>query len=274
MNKLKSGIWFVVGITLMAIAFNIFLLPHNIVYGVSGLGVLAKELFDIQPSIIILIANVLFLILSFILLGTKSTKNTILGSLLYPMMIVLTENVPSLLDLGNLEPIVEIVCGAALTGVGLGLVFKAGYTTGGTDILNHIVSKYAKMNVGSAMFYTDGLIILLTLFVFNFSTFIYSIISLFILSMMTDKVVLGISQSKALYIITEHETMVKKYILNTLAHGVTILDGRGGYTGDYKKVIMCIVPTSHYYSLKENIQKIDPDAFFVTTDAYEVSGGA
>ena len=92
--------------------------------------------------------------------------------------------------------------------------------------------------------------------------------------MMTDKVVLGISQSKALYIITEHETMVKKYILNTLAHGVTILDGRGGYTGDYKKVIMCIVPTSHYYSLKENIQKIDPDAFFVTTDAYEVSGGA
>lgn len=258
----------------MAISFNIFLLPHNIVCGVSGLGVLAHHVFKFDPSIIILTVNLMLLILSFAFLGKESTRNTIVGSILYPALIKLTEGVPSMLNLGTLEPIVEIACGAALLGVGLGLVFKAGYTTGGTDILNQIVSKYGKMNIGSAMFYTDGIIIALSLFVFDFSTFIYSIINLFIVSLMTDKVVLGISQSKALYIITEHETSVKKYILNTLSHGVTILDGRGGYTGNYKKVIMCIVPTSQYYSLKENLKKIDPEAFFVTTDAYEVSGGA
>ena len=258
----------------MAIAFNIFLLPHNIVCGVSGLGVLSHHLFKFDPSIVILISNSLLLILSFLLLGKESTKNTMVGSILYPVLIKLTEFVPSMIDLGTLEPIVEIACGAALVGVGLGLVFKAGYTTGGSDILNQIISKYGKMNLGTAMFYTDGLIIALSLLVFDFSTFMYSIINLFIVSIMTDKVVLGISQSKALYIITEHETSVKNYILNTLSHGVTILDGRGGYTGNYKKVIMCIVPTSHYYSLKENLKKIDPEAFFVTTDAYEVSGGA
>lgn len=276
MNKVivKKSIWFVFGITLMAIAFNIFLLPHNIVCGVSGLGVLAKEIFNFDPSITIFIANALLLILSLTFLGKESTRNTILGSLLYPLLIKITEWVPSVIELGTLEPIVEIVCGASLLGVGLGLVFKAGYTTGGVDILNQIISKYFKMNLGTSMFYTDGIIIVLSLLVFDFSTFIYSIINLFIVSLMTDKVVLGISQSKALYIITEHETSVKKYILNTLSHGVTVLDGRGGYTGNYKKVIMCIVPTSQYCSLKENIKKIDPEAFFVTTDAYEVSGGA
>ena len=276
MNKfsLKKSIWFVGGILLMAIAFNIFLLPHNIVCGVSGLGVLANELFGLAPSLVIFVLNMFFLLLSFILLGKESTKNTILGSILYPLLIKLTEGLPLILNVGEIEPVVEIACGAALLGVGLGFVFKAGYTTGGVDILNQIISKYGHMNLGTSMFYTDGIIITLSLVVFNLSTLIYSIINLFIVSMMTDKVVLGISQSKALYIITEHETSIKKYIIDTLSHGVTILDGRGGYTGNYKKVIMCIVPTSHYYSLKENIKKIDPEAFFVTTDAYEVSGGA
>lgn len=258
----------------MALAFNLFLLPHNIMCGVSGMGVLAKSAFNLDPSLVILCLNILFLILSFIFLGKESTANTILGSILYPIMIKLTEFIPNLIKLGELEPIVEVACGAALLGFGLGFVFKAGFTTGGVDILNQIVSKYGKMNIGTSMFYTDGLIIALSLVAFDLSTLVYSVINLFIVSTMTDKVVLGISQSKALYIITEHETSIKKYIMETLAHGVTVLDGRGGYTGNYKKVIMCIVPTSHYYLLKDNIKKIDPEAFFVTTDAYEVSGGA
>ena len=90
---------------------------------------------------------------------------------------------------------------------------------------------------------------------------------------MTDKVILGISQSKAFYIITDHETDIKRYITNTLNHGVTVLDGRGGYTGNNQKVIMFIVPTKEYFVVKEGISQIDPNAFFIVTDAYEVSGG-
>ena len=102
---------------------------------------------------------------------------------------------------------------------------------------------------------------------------LYSIISLYIISIMTDKVVLGISNSKAFYIITEHETAVKKFIMEHLSHGVTVLDGRGGFTGNHQKVIMCIIPTKEYYIAKEGIREIDPRAFFVVTDAYEVNGG-
>ena len=124
------------------------------------------------------------------------------------------------------------------------------------------------------MIFTDGLIVVLGLFVFGWEKLMYSMVSLYIISIMTDKVVLGISQSKAFYIITDHETSVKRFITEHLSHGVTVLHARGGYTGDNKKVIMCIIPTKEYFLLKEGIHEIDQNAFFVVTDAYEVSGGA
>ena len=193
---------------------------------------------------------------------------------MYPLFIKLTQWVPEYMDLGNLETVVIVVFGALITGIGLGLVFKSGFTTGGTDILNQIFSEYGKMGIGKAMLLTDGVIILGSFFIFGFEVFIYSVISLAIISFITDKVIIGISQSKSFYIITEHETMVKKFLNYQLGHGITVLDGRGGYTGNNQKVIMCIVPTKDYFIVKEGIKRIDPTAFFLVTDAYEVSGGS
>ena len=129
------------------------------------------------------------------------------------------------------------------------------------------------MSVGNAMYFTDGLIVCSSFFFFGASTMLYSMISLYIISIMTDKVVLGISNAKAFYIITEHETAVKKFIMEHLSHGVTVLDGRGGFTGNHQKVIMCIIPTKEYFVAKEGIREIDSNAFFLVTDAYEVNGG-
>lgn len=272
-DRLKRYIEFIIGITLVAVAFNLFILPSEIVYGVSGLGVIAKKLWGIDPSLIIMGGSILLLILSYLLLGKEKTANSVVGSLLYPVFVKLTETLPNFVDIGAAEPILIAVFGAAISGFGLGLIFKAGFTTGGTDILNQIVSKYFKISVGNSMFFTDGVIIAGGIFVFGFSKFMYSIIALYIISIMTDKVILGISESKAFYIITEHETQVKKFIMDHLSHGVTVLDARGGFTGNHQKVIMCIIPTKEYFVAKEGIHKIDKEAFFVVTDAYEVSGG-
>lgn len=264
---------FLIGVFLVALAFNIFILPNNVVSGVSGLGVILYRTLGIDPSLVIFVGSVILLILSFILLGVEKTKNSIIGSLLYPVFVKLTERFIQFVDLGSTETIVTVLFGAVITGIGLGLIFKAGFTTGGTDILNQIVSKYCKMSIGKAMLFTDGAIILISLFVFGWQKFMYSVILIYIMGVMTDKVILGISQSKAFYIITEHETSVKKFILNHLSHGVTVLEGRGGYTGNNQKVIMCIIPTKEYFLAKEGIHQIDPNAFFLVTDAYEVYGG-
>ena len=263
---------FLLGLLLISVSYNVFVLPNDIVYGVGGLGVIFYRTFGIDPSVVIMIGSVLLLILSYFMLGWDATRNSIVGSLLYPIFVKLTGPLSGYLDFGATEVSVTVICGSVISGFGLGLVFKSGFTTGGTDILNQIVSKYFKVSIGKAMLFTDGIIVLLALFVFGFQKFIYSIVNMYVIGVMTDKVILGISESKCFYIITAHETEVKRFILNNLSHGVTILDARGGYTGNVMKVIMCIVPTKEYFKAKEGIHAIDSDAFFLVTDAYEVSG--
>ena len=123
------------------------------------------------------------------------------------------------------------------------------------------------------MFFTDGLIILGGVAVFGWTKLMYSLITLYIISVMTDKVVIGISQSKAFYIITKKDKEVKDFIVEKLNHGVTLLHGSGGFSGKDQAVLMCVLPTSQYFVFKETIHEIDKDAFFVVTDAYEVHGG-
>lgn len=273
-GRLKRWAEFLLGVLIVAIAYNLFLLPAKVVYGVGGLGIIFNSLFKIDPSLVILVSSVILLFLSLILLGKEETKKTVIGSLLYPVFVKLTSSVGQIVDLSNTDPLLIVLFGAVISGFGLGLIFKAGFTTGGTDILNQIVSKYFKMSMGNSMFFTDGIIILSSVFVFGWTKIMYSIISLYIISIMTDKVILGISNSKAFYIITDHEEEVKKFVLKHLSHGVTILDAKGGFTGQNQKVIMCIIPTKEYFIAKEGIHEIDSNAFFVVTDAYEVSGGA
>lgn len=265
---------FLIGVTIVAITFNLLILPSKIVYGMNGVGVMLNSLYGIDPSLVIFIGSSILLILSYFTLGKKQTINSILGTLSVPILIKLTENINHYIVIDQDEVLLIVLMGAVLTGFGLGLVFKSGFSTGGTDILNQIVSKYFKMSLGNAMFFTDGLIIICGIFVFGWTNFMYSILSLYIISIMTDKVVLGISNSKTFYIITDHETDVKRFITQYLNHGVTVFDVRGGYTGNNKKMIMCIIPTKEYYLFKEGIINIDPNAFFVVTDSYEVSGGA
>lgn len=272
-KKLIKIVEFVLGIAISALAYNLFLLPNKLVYGVGGIAVMLKSLFGWNTNIVITTGCVCLLIMSYIFLGPKQSSKSAVGSIMYPIMVYLMSLVIPYLPSSDIEPIVATVCGAAMTGLGIGLVMKAGYTTGGTDILNQIVAKYGKKSLGTAMLLSDGLIIVCSLFVLGMSEFIYSIISVYIISMVIDKVLLGISDSKTFYIITENETSVKKFIMAELSHGVTVLDGRGGYTGDNKKVIMCIIPTKEYVTLKEGILKLDPEALLLITDTYEVYNG-
>lgn len=271
-DRLIRWAFFLLGLLLISLAYNVFILPNNIVYGMGGVGVILYRTKAIDPSLVIMIGSVLLLIVSYLTLGWEKTKNSIIGSLLYPVFVKLTGPLSGYLDFGATEAIVTVICGSVLNGFGLGLVFKSGFTTGGTDILNQIVSKYAKVSIGKAMLFTDGIIVAIALTIFGFQKFIYSIINMYLIGFMTDKVILGISESKCFYIITEKEDEIKNFILKNLSHGVTVLEARGGYTGNKQKVIMCIIPTKEYFKTKEGIKTIDKDAFFLATDAYEVSG--
>ena len=273
--KFKELIEFIIGCFLVALAFNLFMSPNNLVAGgVSGFSLILKHFFGLNPSTIISISNIFLIILSFIILGKEKTKMTILGSILFPIFVSLTEHLSTYISFKESEMILISVFGGALQGLGAGLIFRAGYSTGGTDILNMIVSKIFKISLGNSMFFTDGLIILGGAFVFGFNHLMYSLIILYLISNLTDKVVLGISDSKAFYIITSKEKEVKDFVINELKHGITELSAKGGYNSKNQTVLMSVIPTREYYKLKEGIHNIDKDAFFVAMDSYEVKGGA
>lgn len=279
-NLFKRYLSLFIGCLLLAIAFNLFFLPRNIVYGgVSGISTVVNKLFGIDPSIFVFISSMILLIMSYFTLGWEKTKGSIAGSIIFPLCIKLTAIVPEYINFHTDNMILIVIFGAVIAGIGAGINFKSGFSTGGTDIINQIVSKYAKVSIGKAMLMSDGLIVLAAGFflsnaVYAWENVMYAIIVLYIISIITDKVILGISQCKAFYIVTEHETDVKRFIMQHLSHGVTVIEARGGYTGDRQKLIMCIIPTKEYFLAKEGILGIDPNAFFLVTDAYEVSGGS
>lgn len=272
--KIRRYIQLVIGVLLISLAFNIFLLPNDLVFGgVSGLSIIIKEIIPINPSQFIMISSLILLVVSYFVLGKEETKGSVVGSILFPIFVDLTENINQYiqLDTGNL--LLAVIFGGIIYGFGAGLVFKAGFTTGGTDIINQIISKYGHVSMGNAMLMSDGLIVLGGAFLFGVTKLMYAIIVVYIIGLMTDKVLLGISNSKAFYIITNEDEKIRDYLMNELHHGVTIFNVKGGYTQKKDEVILCVVPTNEYYRVKEGIHEIDEKAFFVICDAYEVFGG-
>ena len=272
--KVRRYIELVIGILLVALAYNIFLLPNDIVFGgVSGLAIIVKKIITLNPSTFIMISSVILLFISYIFLGKDQTKGSIVGSILFPILVNLTANINQYINIDTSNILLSAIFGGILYGFGAGLVFKAGFTTGGTDVINQIISKYFHVSMGNAMLMSDGLIVLAGGFFFGITKLMYAIIVVYIIGIMTDKVLLGISNSKAFYIITNEDEKIRDYLINELHHGVTIFSVKGGYTHKKDEVILCVVPTNEYYRVKEGIREIDEQAFFVICDAYEVFGG-
>ena len=271
-KKLKRYVMFFIGVLLSAAAFNIFLKPCNLIFGLSGLSIITEKIFKIDPSLIILLGNIILLIASFVFLGTEKTKPTIIGSILYPLLIKATEFLPNYIDLGDTEMIVSALCGALISGIGTGLVFKNNFTTGGTDVLKQILSHYGKMPYSKANIYSEGLIMFAGGIFFGWQSFIYSIITLYSSGIISDRVILGISEYKTLEIITTEEEAIKKFIMESLNHGVTKIEAEGGYTNKKKTVLLCALPTREYFIATEAIKKIDKEAFVIIIDTYEIIG--
>ena len=273
-NRIIRYIELIIGITIMAISFNLFISPNNIVFGgLTGLSVIATKFINIDAPLFIFICSVICIILSIIFLDKETTLHAIFGSVLLPILINITENISVILKIDTSDKLLLAIFGGVLYGFGLGLVFKAGYTAGGTDIINKIMSKYFKITMGTSMLMVDGLIVLSGAFIFGWTKFMYAIVVLYIVSIMSDRVLIGVSNAKAFYIITENPSKVAEYVINELNHSVTEIKAKGLYTESKTTVLFTVIPTKEYYKFKEGIKEIDKNAFITVIDAYEVLGG-
>lgn len=267
----KRYLLLVFGCFIVAFSFNVFFNQYGIVcFGVSGLSIVMSK-FGIPNSLFILIANVVLLVLSYFLLGPKKTRNSVVGSLLFPFFVWLTEFFVSYLTFYNVELLVIAIFGGVLSGLGAGLIYKTNFNTGGTDILCEIFSKYTKVSLGRAMWISDGIVVLSGLLVFSWEIVLYGFLVLYLMSFMVDRVVLGISQSKAFYIVTDKQEDVREFLLTVADCGVTLINARGGYSNNKETLLLGVVPTRKYFIVKEGLKQIDEKIFFLSCDAYEVS---
>ena len=259
----------------LAVNYNVFLLHNDLVIGgTSGISIIINELTGITPSLFILVFNVFFIIISFIFLGAKSTRRAIIGSLLYPLFVFLTA--PFCVELANfieLDNFLLIVLISGLIfGTSNGIIYRTGYSTGGMDILFEIVSKYAKVPRGTAALILNLLVIISGGFFFGLSKAVYAIIIVVLNSYLVDKIMIGISDSKMFYIHTDKIDEVIDAIKD-LDTGYTLMKTEGGFTKAKRNIVMVVVPTSQYFMFKGLITKIDPEAFIIISDCYEVYGG-
>lgn len=279
-NRITKYLFLAIGCFLTAFAFNVFFKPHDIVTGgVSGIGIVVNNIFGISTTPFIVISYIILLILSYFLLGFEMTKHSLIGSILYPLFVYITEDAATYIQFDVNSMLLIILFGALINGLGSGLTFKYGFSTGGSDIICQIISKYFKISIGNAIKIWNIIIIAGSGFfiaqagsLYAWENVMYAIIIVYIVGLLNDKVLLGVSSSKAFYVITEHETAIKNFLMNELSRGVTVLEGRGGYTGDRKKVIMCVIPTKQYFLAKAGILEIDESAIVLINDVYQSAG--
>ena len=267
---MKKWIKFILGITIVAFSFNLFCVPDNLAStGIGGLSIVINNFIKIDTSLFVGVVNIFLIILSFIFLGKDDTYKTILGALIYPIMLKLTSYITALIDLSSVDLLIKAIIGGIINGVGLGMVFKTGYTTGGTDIIESILGKYLKISMDKAIIMVDGMVVVLTGLVFGVEHLIYAFVILIFQSIYSNQFMLGIKEDKILYINSRKNKEIRKFLSETYNYGITILKGRGGYSNRSNDILVVSIKSKFYLEIKEVILLIDNKAFITVCDSYE-----
>ena len=199
-EKGRDYVYVIIGAAIIAIAFNVFLLPNQIASGgVSGISTLLQSVFGWQPGIVQYAFNIPLFIAGIIFLGSQFGLKSFVGTLTLPAVVLATSNV----EPWTMDPLLGAIFGGISVGLGLGIVFRGGASTGGTDLAAQIITKYTGFSLGTSVLMIDGLIVFSAALVFDIEKALFALISLFVTTKTIDIIQLGFSQSKMVYIIHE-----------------------------------------------------------------------
>lgn len=262
-------VYILIGSALIALAFNLFLLPNHIASGgVSGISTILKSTLGWEPAYVQWACNIPLFIAGVLLLGKQFGVKTLVGTIFLPLVVFASKD----LEPATHNQLLGALFGGIGVGLGLGIVFLGKASTGGTDLAAQIIHKYTGLTLGMCVAIIDGMIVITSAIVFNLESGMYALIGLYITSKTIDLVQVGMGRSKMAIIITNEEERVRQAILQRVDRGVTRIPGFGGYTNDERHVLMCVVQQTEFIKLKELVKQVDPSAFVIVTDAAEVLG--
>ncbi|MBP3305139.1 MAG: YitT family protein [Oscillospiraceae bacterium] len=270
-----TAVWLVkiiLGSAVFSLGFNLFLSPHGLnAGGISGLAMVVEHL--LQIGTVGLITAVMNLVL-FLIGGMKIGKRFLAGSLVGAAVVSISLDLFALLPVPQTEPLLASLYGGVICGLGLGLVFSTGASTGGSDIVVRLLKrKWQNVPIGTINICFDMAVAVLTGLAFwDVSSALYSGVAIFVTGKVIDAVVYSFDYSKVALIVSEKHQSISEAILRDMDRGVTFLQGEGAYSHQEKKVILTAIKKHQLAELKQLVTEIDPDAFVIVQEAHQVLG--
>ena len=287
-------IWITVGVIFVTLGYYFFFDPaHIIAGGVTGLAVFLKPLLWensswFTSSIFLYGIEAICLLLGLIFIGKDFFLKTIYASLLYPSLVFILERI----SIGGDTPLqmviynsispenVKLIClflGALLTGGGVGIALRNNGSTGGIDVIQKMISKYAKIPLSQTMYFTDWVIVLFaglkfTPFSYSIEYVVYGSIAVIVEGFIIDYIALSIKPRRTVYVISDNPQSIKDLIYSELDRGVTFSPVMGAYTNKERTMVICTMDKNEAYRIVGMISKVDPKAFTFVTSCKEVRG--
>lgn len=258
------------GVVLTATALDVFLIPNKLAAGgISGLSTVLHYTIGVPVGLTMLVFNIILLIIGTRIYGPIYGGKTIYGAVSVSLLVDLLA--PVLPEVTG-DPILAALYGGIVSGIGMGIVFRAGGNTGGTDIIAQIIQKFSNIPLGKLFLLVDGLVMIAAALAFGIKLALYGMISVLVMGYVIDLVQEGISSEKVVYIISEKNDIISKRILSELDRGATLLMSRGAYTGAERETIFVVIERKQVEQLLRLVRETDANAFVIIHDAREVIG--
>ena len=265
---LKKLAYIVVAIVMISTCVNMFLGPHYIAAGgLTGLAIILEEWIGVSRSVVIYIGNAIVLGLTFIFLGKEIFFNTVIGAALLPVFVSI---IPQYMLIN--DTMLSMMVGSAIFGIAVSILYHNNASSGGTAVPPLILKKYFNISPSIGLFVTDGIVVLLCLFVFDVDAFFYAIASIFITSAVMSYIENGTNRKKMVYIISHAHEAITKDVLHEIGRGVTLIPSIGAFEQQQKPMMMVTMGKKDYQRLVPIVDRHDKEAFMITDTVSDVHG--
>ena len=271
MKKTKTTLMTLFGTMITGFAIGSFLTPNKIVGGgASGISTILYHTLKIQPGLSFFVLNILFLAVGLKVLGRNFILKTLAG---FSLVSVFTQ-LFSYFPIYTQNLILATIFGGVIYGIGIGMSFAAGASTGGTDIIGRIIqTKFSFVPIGKMLLFVDGVIIVISLIAFkNIELTLYGILALFITSYSIDMVISKLNISRIAFVITDKGEEISQKLVSTSPRGVTLIDVKGVYTDSKKEMLFCALKESESEEFQRKILEIDDKSFIVFSESQRIKG--
>ena len=260
--KLSRVFFMILGSILAAMALEVFLIPNNIIDGgITGISIMASHLTNIQLGLFIVILNLPFVIMGYRHIGKTFALSTIFSVICFSICVTLLHSVPGVTE----DTLLATIFGGIILGVGVGLIIRNGGSLDGTEIVAILIEKRSPFSIGEIVMFINFFILGSSGFLFGWDRAMYSLIAYFIAFKVIDITVEGLEESKAVIIVSDKNSDISKAIMDRLGRGITLLDGKGAYSGDEAEVIYVVISRLEVAKLKNIVSDFDEHALITIT---------